>query len=125
MRPAPARDRSLRIPLGPNAERSTRIDFISTKTPGIVITPASDKLGRFSFHFGCNLTHAPSGCLIVGPFSELALARSIAHILGAVMDWDGRLLCDPKMAVAALQSATRQTPELYAWIESLQNWGEQ
>jgi hypothetical protein len=99
-----------------------RVPTIETGTPGLVITPACNAYGSFEFKNGCCITHEPSGWRLAGVFQDVGIARSIARVLGGLLLWDDRNLADPESVVAAVKSATRNSPQLLEWIAKLNEW---
>ena len=119
-------EKTLKIPIAPDgnmeATGAREVPFITTRTPGVVITPAQNVYSRVSFNFGCNLTHAPSGFRIGGTFHDVRVARLVAAALGGIMDWNGRDMTDSRAVVVSVRSALSVCPQLLNWLASLNDW---
>ena len=120
------RTHAIRIPIGPTGQgetTSTRlVDFIRTRVPGIVITPAQDAYGHASFNNGCNLTHAPSGFRLAGTFQDVRIARTVASAVGGIMDWNRRELTDYRVVVIEVRALLKNSPALLEWLAALNDW---
>lgn len=130
-RPGPTH--AIRIPVGPSDSalladvpilRTRLVEFIKTRTPGVIITPVQDKWGEFTFKPGCALTHAPSGFRIGGPFKDLRVARLIAGGLAGVTDWNRHDMTDWRTVVMRVRHALEESPELLQWLADLNSWRE-